>query len=301
MTQPPEDRRPDQPPDEGGVGYAAIPDDAAPAAAEPPPAPPPPAGEWQTAAQPPPAPASGWVMPAEAAAVTTQEGDVIAGPGARLVAWLIDYTLAGIVPAMIGLALIDWSGFFERLFDALAQDPTGRSIDPRAFVVPITLDFVLANLIAVGVLYLYFVFFWTSRWRATPGMIGLRMRVVDAMTGGELSLVQATKRWLAFGYWLPLVGLLPGLQNSASLIQTGLWIILFFTVVTNDRRQGIQDRWAGSLVVRSSTSGSGATIVGCLVWGVMLILFAFLISTLILAPAMPAFQEYLDSLRDATP
>lgn len=363
MTHPPEDRRPDQPGDEGGPeneptvawtppeperepeppaeeggpGYAAMPDEMATPHDEPPPAPPAPnmptepaepaepasrteppaqpsgpiisatpaepaqpASGWQTQAQPtptPPAPGTGWDVPAPAAAAApTQMGDVIAGPGARVVAWLIDYTLAGIIPAAIGLALIDWGTLFRRVFEAAAQDPTGRSIDPNSFAIPTTLDLVLANLIATGVLYLYFVGFWTSRWRATPGMIGLKMRVVDARTGGELSLLQATKRWLAFGYWLPLLGLLPGLQSSAGLIQTGLWIFLFFTTVTNERRQGLQDRWSDAMVIRSSTSGSGATFAGCLVWGVLVIILAFVASAIFFAAAAPSIQEYLDSL-----
>lgn len=377
MTQPPEDRRPEgpegeggpeneptvvwtppeatpEPPaDEGGVGYAAIPDEGAPAPVEPPPSPPPanmpteppaappppppaepaapppieppvqpsgpiisatptatpPASGWQTPGQPtppaiPPAPVpgSGWEVPAApAAGAPAQAGYVIAGPGARIVAWLIDWTLAGIVPGAISLALVDWTGMFRAILEAIERDPTGQTIDPNAFVVPMTLDVVLAQLIGIGILYLYFVGFWTSRWLATPGMIGLKMRIVDATTGGGISIVQATKRWIAFGFWLPLLGLVPSLQSAAGLIQFGLIIFLFFTTVTNERRQGLHDRWANTLVIRSSTSGDGATFVGCLVWGVLLILLAFIAWTLIFAAAMPVLQDYIDTFPTPSP
>lgn len=377
MTQPPEDRRPEEPEDEGGpeneptvawtppeatpeppadeggVGYAAIPDEGAPAPVEPPPSPPPanmpteppaappppppaepaapppveppvqpsgpiisatptatpPASGWQTPGQatppaipPAPVPGSGWEVPAApAAGAPAQAGYVIAGPGARIVAWLIDWTLAGIIPGAISLALVDWTGMFRAIFEAIERDPTGQTIDPNAFVVPMTLDVVLAQLIGIGILYLYFVGFWTSRWLATPGMIGLKMRIVDATTGGGISIVQATKRWIAFGFWLPLIGLVPALQSVAGLIQFGLIIFLFFTTVTNERRQGLHDRWANTLVIRSSTSGDGATFVGCLVWGVLLILLAFIAWTLIFAAAMPVLQDYIDTFPTPSP
>ena len=70
----------------------------------------------------------------------------------------------------------------------------------------------LIALIGLGIQYLYFVGFWTSRWRATPGMIGLKMRVVDATSGSTLSIVDATKRWIALGFPLTLLGLVAGLQ-----------------------------------------------------------------------------------------
>ena len=375
MTQPPEDRRPEQPEgeggpeseptvawtppeatpeppaDDGGVGYAAIPDEGAPAPVEPPPVPPapnmpveppaeplaappatpadpppseplvqpsgpiisatptatpPPASGWQTPSQPPPppvpAPGSGWDVPAApAAGAPAEAGYVIAGPGARIVAWLIDTTLVGVIPAAISLALFDWSGMFRRVFEAVQRDPTGRTIDPNAFVLPVTLDVVLANLIGIGILYLYFVGFWTSRWLATPGMIGLKMRIVDATTGGGISILQATKRWIAFGFWLPLLGLVPALQSVAGLIQFVLIIFLFFTTVTNDRRQGLHDRWANTLVIRSTTSGDGATFAGCLVWGVMLILLAFIAWTLIFTAMAPALQDFIETFPTPSP
>ena len=79
-------------------------------------------------------------------------------------------------------------------------------------------------------------------------MIGLKMRLVDAGSGGRLTVVQATKRWIALGWPLSLLTLVPALQASQGLIQFALWVFLFFTTVTNNHRQGLHDKWANSLV-----------------------------------------------------
>ena len=353
MTQPPDDRprpdqpsgegapeneptvawtppepKPEEPADEGGTGYAAIPDEGGPdqqppvepteptAPAEPPttestPAEPvaaspiisaepsQPASSWDTPAQavpPPVAPGSGWTVRAAAAtAVPEQEGYVIAGVGARFVAWLFDATLASLVPIILSLALIDFSGIIRDAIRQAELDPTGR-LNTASYTIPITLDYVLVTLIGLGIQFLYFVGFWTSRWRSTPGMIGLKMRVVDAASGGTLSILQATKRWVALGFPLTLLGLIPAMQSAAGLIQFALLLFLFFTIVTNDRRQGLHDRWASSLVIRHVSSGNGATFAGCLVWGILIILLGFIASTIFLAAAMPSIQEYIESL-----
>jgi uncharacterized RDD family membrane protein YckC len=260
----------------------------------------PPASGWQTPGQPgtpgvPPVapPGGGWEVPTAAAAVAQQDGYVIAGIGARVVAWLIDVTIAWLIPGLLVFALIDWSGLIRQAFEQAQLDPSGR-FPTEAYTIPVTLDYILVTLIGLGIQFLYFVGFWTSRWRATPGMIGLKMRVVDERTGGILSVVQATKRWIALGWPLGLLALVPALQSVQGLVLFGLWIFLFFTTVTNDRRQGLHDKWANSLVIRSVTSGNGATFVGCLVWGVLVILLTFVIITVFLAAAMPTIQEYIN-------
>jgi uncharacterized RDD family membrane protein YckC len=367
MTQPPDDRpRPDQPDgdvapeneptvawtppesekpaDEGGVGYAAIPDEGAvPPAAEPPAAPPeavppapppaaeppapqpaaeppeavpppppptspiisatptPPATGWQAPDQPPAppvAPGSGWEVPTAAPPLPQQEGYVIAGIGARFMAWLLDVTISGIIPAVLTFLLIDWVGIMREAFEAARLDPTGQSFNATDFTIPITTNFILVTLIGLGIQYLYFVGFWTSRWQGTPSMIGLKMRVVDATTGTTLSIVQATKRWILLGWPLSLLTLVPSLQSLQGTILLAVWIIVFFTTVTNDRRQGLHDRFANSLVIRSVRSGNGATFAGCLVWGVLVILFLFAIWAVIFAAiaSLPEFQEYIEGL-----
>ena len=364
MTQPPDERppRPDEPEgdaasenaptvawtppesegekpaEEGGPGYAAVPDDTARHPRPPPrrrpnrdrnhchrwnqpnrprrprhraapssvPTPTPPASGWQTPAEPaapgvPPVvpPSGGWEMPTAAAALPQQQGYVIAGVGARVVAWLIDVTLAGIVPGILALAVVDWSGIMREAIEQARLSPSGQITGGMtATTIPVTLDYILATLIGLGVQFLYFVGFWTSRWQATPGMIGLKMRVVDANTGSTLSVVQATKRWIALGWPLALLALVPALQAVQGLLQFGLTVFLFFTTVTNDRKQGLHDKFANSLVIRSVTSGSGATFAGCLVWGVLVILISFIAFTLFFAAVMP---DLIDYIRETNP
>jgi uncharacterized RDD family membrane protein YckC len=359
MTQPPDERppRPDEPEgdaapenaptvawtppesegekpaEEGGTGWAAVPDETAsasdagtppppetpdtpkpPVPAEPvepvpPPAAPggpiisatptPPASGWQTPAEPaapgvPPVvpPSGGWEMPTATAALPQQQGYVISGIGARVVAWLIDILLAGLIPGALALAFVDWTPLIRDAVEQAQLDPSGR-VTGMTYTIPITLDYILATLIGLGIQFLYFVGFWTSRWQATPGMIGLKMRVVDANTGSTLSVTQATKRWVALGWPLALLALVPALQAIQSLLQFGLTVFLFFTTVTNDRKQGLHDKFANSLVIRSVTSGNGATFAGCLVWGVLVILISFLAFTVFFAAAMPELQEII--------
>jgi uncharacterized RDD family membrane protein YckC len=332
MTQPPDDRVP--PPGEPDAEQPAnepvapdnaptvtwSPSEAAPPDSEPPPPETPPAESppaapspiisadttpqpapgWEVPGAPPPLPASvsggGWEVPAGAAAVEQQAGYVIAGVGARFVAWLIDGALSSIVPLALAAVLVDWNSLLQRFFDQMQFDASGRPISTGMITFPVTLDLMLITLISVGVQFLYFVGFWTSRWHATPGMIGLKMRVVDANTGGELSLVQASKRWVAMGWPLALLILVPVLQNAASLAQFGLNVFLFFSTVTNDRRQGWHDKFANSLVIRSVTSGDGATFIGCLVYIVMVILLSVVAAVALFVIAGPSFIEWAREL-----
>jgi uncharacterized RDD family membrane protein YckC len=278
---------------------------------EAPPAPPPspiisadttaqPATGWEVPGAPPPLPTAvsggGWEVPAGAAPVEQQTGYVVAGVGARFVAWLIDIVLSSIVPLALGIFLVDWNSLLQSFFDQIQFDASGRPISTAMITFPVTLDLILITLISVGVQFLYFVGFWTSRWQATPGMIGLKMRVVDANTGGELSLMQASKRWVAMGWPLALLILVPVLQNAVSLAQIGLNLFLFLSAVTNDRRQGWHDKVANSLVIRSVTSGDGATFIGCLVYIVMVILLSVVAALAFFVIAGPSFTEWVREL-----
>ena len=333
MTQPPDDRprppdepegqaapdeptvawtppggEPDKPAEAGGAGWAAVGDEAAPTEPTDPTEPPAAAGpiiSATTAGTPPESAepgtpeaalaAAGWQQPAAAAALPQREGYAIAGVGARFVAWLIDLLLVGIIPAALSLILVDWSSIIRDAIRQAQLDPSGR-ISSFTYEVPITLDYVLLTLIGLGIQYLYFVGFWTSGLRATPGMIGLKMRVVDAGTGGALSIVEATKRWVVMGWPLTLLVLIPALQGFASLIQFAVVLILFFTTVLDDRSQGFHDKVANSLVIRSVTSGAGATVVGCLVWCVLVILLGIIVSAVALGAVMPEIQEFIREL-----
>jgi len=235
------------------------------------------------------APVVRWQLPEPLAAAPNREGYVIAGVGGRIVAYLIDAVLVSIVPTILSLILFDYSGLFDQFRRSITTGHAGQA----AFVVPMTLDLILVSFISVAIHYLYFVGFWTSGGRATPGLRGLRMQVVDARSGGPLSIGQATRRWAALGAPLALLTILPALQSLAGLIQIGLVVVIFFTVVANDRKQGLHDRWANSLVIRDARSGDRAIAFGCVLLAVLLIGFGIIVGAIAIIALGPAFQQLL--------
>ncbi len=232
-------------------------------------------------------PIVGWEAPAPAAAAPNREGYVIAGVGARIVAWLIDALIVTAIPAALSFFLYDYRAMFRDIIEAARADPTGST-----FTIPVTTDIVLITLISIGISFIYFVGFWTGS-GATLGMRGLKMQVVDARTGGALSIAQATKRWALLGWPLGLLTLIPALQSLGGVGQFALIIFVFFTTIINERRQGIHDKVADSLVTRSVTSGDGATVVGCLVWGVLVILLGIIASAAFFAAVGPELEQLM--------
>ena len=205
----------------------------------------------------------------------------------------MDELLSAIVPGILFILFVDWPGLFRTAFEQLKFDESGRIIpgSTASFTFPMTTELILVYLILVAVQYLYFVGFWTSRWQATPGMIGLKMRVVDGSTGAGLTMLQATRRWFAMGWWLTLLTVVPVFQAVAGLAQFGLNLFLLFSTLTNDRKQGWHDKFANSQVIRSVTSGEGATFIGCLVYIAILILITIVAGLAFFVIAGPALFE----------
>ena len=243
------------------------------------------------------APLVGWEAPPPASAAPGREGYVIAGMGARLVAYFIDSLIVSIIPTVLTLLVVDYSGMMQQAIDAAEA---GGTPGQTSFVMAVTPELILVTLISVAIQFLYFVGFWTSGSRATPGMRGLRMQVVDAATGAGLSLVQATKRFIALGAPLALLILIPALQSAAGIAQFALSLFLFFTAITNDRRQGLHDKWANSLVIRSTTSGDGAVVIGCLVLIVISVGLAIILSFAVFAAMAPQIEELLREMEQVS-
>jgi uncharacterized RDD family membrane protein YckC len=255
---------------------------------------PPDAGAWQ---QPAPAgPVVAWETPGAAVSAPGAEGYVIAGMGARLVAFLLDWVIVLIVPTILSILVVDWAAIFRQITDA-----AGRPTTTTSFTMEITPQLILVTLIGLAIEFIYFVGFWTSGGQATPGMRGLKMKVVDAATGSTVSLTAATKRWVALGWPLGLLAIAPGLQSVNGVAQFALLLFLFFTAITNDRRQGLHDKWASSLVIRSTTSGDGATVVGCLLLIVIVVGFTIIAISVLFAAMAPQMQELIDAMESARP
>jgi uncharacterized RDD family membrane protein YckC len=246
---------------------------------------------WQ---QPPPpvAPVVAWETPGGSPAAPGREGYVIAGMGARLVAYFIDAVLVTIVPTILGLLVVDYGSIFQQIIDASRANAEGQFTRTNV-VIEVTPEVILVALIAFAIQFIYFVGFWTSGARATPGMRGLKMQVVDAATGGTLSLTAATKRFVAMGSALALLIVVPTLQSVASIAPFAVSLFLFFTAITNDRRQGLHDKWASSLVIRSTSSGDGATVIGCLLLIVLVVGLSIVAAAAFFAAVGPQVEELM--------
>lgn len=242
-----------------------------------------PGSGWVSPATPAAAPTSGWALPEAPMPAPGREGFVIAGVGARVVAYLIDGILVGLVPTILTLVVIDMSALIAEAVDAARRGAAA----PTTTTLPVTLELALVTLVGVGINFIYFVGFWTGNGRATPGMRGLRMQVVDAMSGGRLGLAAATRRWLPLGAAFSLLYVIEPLQAVAGPLALLFLVVVFVSMVADARKQGFHDRWAGSLVIRSATSGNGAVAVGCIVVAVLVIALSIVAMAVFFSALLP--------------
>jgi uncharacterized RDD family membrane protein YckC len=203
-------------------------------------------------------PVVAWAPPAAPVArPAAGEGLVIAGVFSRVVAFVIDGLIIGCITLAIGIAVgVYREGSTQTL--ALGVGLVGVAIDG-----------------------LYFVALWTSGWRATLGMRLIGIRVLQAADAGVLPLEAAAVRWLALTGIVQLLAILPVAGGVFGLIALVWVIVLLATTATDRLRQGLHDRWAGSVVVQPAPGGSGAAVVGCLVLIALAIFLPFIVFLLV--------------------
>jgi uncharacterized RDD family membrane protein YckC len=141
-------------------------------------------------------------------------GVKFAGYGARLVAYIVDAIVLGIVIAVLSVV------FIALIAGAAANDSGGAAIGST---------FIYVILILV-VSVLYFPYFWANG-GATPGMKMLHIRVVRDADGGPIGWGPAILRLI--GYWV----------NSVVLYVGYIWIFI------DKRRRGWHDLIAGTVVI----------------------------------------------------
>jgi uncharacterized RDD family membrane protein YckC len=160
---------------------------------------------------------------------------VYAGVLRRIVAFIIDIILAAI--AVVGISILVIIPMFV----------AGNSLDPNDPTFNIVSQ-VLALVVTAG----YFILAWRQR-RATLGQLLLGLIVGNQTDGAKLTWSAAIIRWLALTLG-PIPALLtvvaPSLSGVVFLLQFGWVIALLVTTATSPTKQGLHDRWAGSLVVR---------------------------------------------------
>ena len=195
----------------------------------------------------------GWVAPPPVPVATGVPGWVIASTGSRFGAYLLDVILAGVV---IGIAL----ALAVSLAPGLAD---GGPMVSMAYSIGVT-----------GFYFLYFVGFWTSQGKATPGMRLFKLQVANAADGKRLAIGPAVVRWLGLGYIFSVVGLFAPLGGVTGLVAL-FWYIALLVTTANDRmHQGLHDRWAKSVIVRpeGARSGAGGWLAACLIIVLLLVL-----------------------------
>ena len=174
-------------------------------------------------------------------------GLIFADAYTRFAAYFLDgvllSALISIPPAVLGL------------YDYAATYP------PEPMPRPI---FVGTTIFGLAIQAAYFLWFWTGGRRATPGQRVFDIQVGNAFDGEPLTMAQAITRWLAMGWWLNLLVVLPffGLAVGAYAASVIWWIVLAISVVLSPTKQGLHDRIARSALVRPAGPTSRWAI-GC--------------------------------------
>jgi uncharacterized RDD family membrane protein YckC len=200
---------------------------------------PPPQQSWQSQAQQPgPPPASGGVAAAAPLPAGPIEGTQIADFVTRLVAFIIDAVILGIANYIV------WAIAFA--------------------ILPLGIDVLVYSLAVAAVSAAYFVYFWTTR-RQTPGMIVMKLLVVEDGTGATLTQDKAIRRWAflglpyalsvflgvgGFGFgFLGGLAILFTLAFIVAIAALGWQIYLAYTTYQDPPTQGAHDKFVNSVVV----------------------------------------------------
>jgi uncharacterized RDD family membrane protein YckC len=156
-------------------------------------------------------------------------GVIYAGFWLRFVAYLVDNVLLSVALGAIFIPLAIMTGAMAH-FEALATSRTGRP-DPEMIMAFVSLILTFVG-IALLVKWLYYAYFESSDWQATPGKRVMSVYVTD-MNGQRLTFLHATGRFFS--------------RIVTELIPLGIgYIIAGFT----ERKQALHDFIAGTLVVR---------------------------------------------------
>jgi uncharacterized RDD family membrane protein YckC len=153
---------------------------------------------------------------------------------------------------IIDIIVLSVTGFLLAwLFGGLVSEPgaldsPGGQLDVMAFFIVLLLQLIIS--------LAYFGGFWVLL-STTPGMRLLGLRLGDASDGLPLARRQALLRWLLLGVPSLLVSLALYVPSSVAVVVAGFglaWLLLLlYTMAQSPTKQGLHDRWARSIVVRS--------------------------------------------------
>lgn len=208
---------------------------------------------WQSGSD---APASGtrpggsWAAP-PAEAPAGPAGYYYADVPNRIVAYIIDAIILGVIGIIVGIVLA-----------AITGPTTTLNPDATDFNDLATVNFgatIISAVVNMIISAAYFIYTWTSM-RATPGQRILGMQVGNASDGATLTVNQATIRWALLGGPLGLASALttglPGLGLVIGLAALVWFIALLVTTAQSPTKQGLHDRYANTVVVKAARAAA---------------------------------------------
>lgn len=162
--------------------------------------------------------------------VTDMSEQKYAGFWIRTAAFVIDSILvcALIVPLLLAVYGQAYFAGIREYFEGLISLDLARYLEAAQSRTQYSGEFLFTYVLpAIAI-----IMFWVYR-SATPGKIILKMKIVDAKTGGRASAVQCTIRYL--GYYVSCFALMLG----------------FLWVAFDGRKQGFHDKLAGTVVIKT--------------------------------------------------
>ena len=164
----------------------------------------------------------------------------------RAIAYIIDAVILGIVNLIVGavLAAIGLNAFSVNL--------NASTINGLLSYNPIV--GLIQAVIFTAISGAYFIYTWTAM-RGSVGQKVLGMQVGNAADGKTLTMDQALKRWLALGAPFGIaqaLNPLPGLGILIGLAAFIWFIALLVTTAQSPTKQGLHDRYAGTVVVKAA-------------------------------------------------
>ncbi len=200
-------------------------------------------------AQPPaptPPPAAGWAPPPPP--VAGPAGLVYADVPNRAIAYIIDAIILGIINIIVS-SVLDAVGLRAWTINTGATNIGNiLSYNPIVGVVQAAIN----TAISAG----YFIYTWRTM-RGSLGQKVLGMQVGNAADGATLTMDQAIKRWIALGAPFGIaqaLNPLPGLGILIGLAALAWFIALLYTTAKSPTKQGIHDKYAGTIVAKAARS-----------------------------------------------
>ena len=156
-------------------------------------------------------------IPAQPRFAMPQAHPAYGGFWLRAVAYLIDTVIVSVALALVG-------SFYPSAF-VIFSDANATS---RAALPQLTL---LAILLTIPIVWLYYAFFEASSWQATPGKRVLRLYVTD-LQGRPITFARAT------------------IRHFAKIISSLTFLVGYFLAGFTEKKQALHDLLASCLVLR---------------------------------------------------